>query len=166
MNPESISFTKKNNYSLFKKYIASNIKVLKCAKEAFKTPSFGFFLTLILFILFVLSFLLRIKKGEKFNNTFKELNNQINQFSEKNLKPIEEKDEEELDHLFKNNNTENKNLEEVKDKGQDINVLGKTNKRSIKNKSDKTGQFSKIEDKNNEENIENKDNIDNEENIE
>ena len=162
MNPESISFTKKYNNSLFKKNIAPNIKVLKCAKEAFKTPSFGFFLTLILFVLFVLSFLLRIKKGEQFNNTFKELNNQINQFSEKNLKPIEEKDEEELEHLFKKNNTENKNLEEVKDKGQDNNILGKTNKRSIKNNSHKTDQFSNIDDKNNEENIENKDNIDNE----
>ena len=126
LNPQSIknvNFTKKDINNVFNDTIkVPNLRIIKCASQAFKNAknNFGLYITLILLLLFVLSYLYRVYffKRKRYNKPFEVLRKQIkDQLEEiekrrKNLKDEPEEDEGELEHLYK----PNKEKEEAKDK--------------------------------------------------
>ena len=109
---KNVSFTKKELNKIFNNTITvPNLRVIKCALETFTGNNYGLFISLILLLIFVLSYLYRCYffKRKKYNKPFKDLRDQIkgqqeeldNEKKQLKDKPDEDiEEEEELEHRY------------------------------------------------------------------
>ena len=156
---DNVIFTKKEFNQVFnKKVLAPNLRVIKCALEAFKNikNNAGLFITFFLFLIFVLSYLYRCLfcKRKRYNKPFEDLRKQIKdqqdlmdeEHNNKN-EPEEDEEEEILEHVYNPNKEKEKENDKLIEDEVNPPLIGddekptlieetnsKKNKRGIKNK--------------------------------